>query len=323
MYSNNSGVRDDFILPSGTDNPPGKIIHSARELSEYARQTTERHKFVKKWKIGRSVLGKPIHAFEIGWGRESLLLNAAHHANEYITASLLTGFLTEYAEAVALGGKIGGIRARELFFSTKMFFVPLVNPDGVELVTGALRPGAHFDSARAIAARYPEIPFPRGWKANIRGVDLNLQYPAGWERAREIKGAAGFDGPSPRDWPGEAPLSEPESRALYDYTRKIKPRLTLSFHTQGEVIYWKYADREPPRSRELAERLARVSGYEMEETPYSSGFAGYKDWYISEYDLPGYTIEAGLGEFPLPENQFGEMYDACRAIICEAARRVK
>ena len=43
---------------------------------------------------------------------------------------------------------------------------------------------------------------------------------------------------------------------------------------------------------EIAEYFGRISGYAVEETPYNSGFAGYKDWFIQYYDRPGYTIEA-------------------------------
>ncbi len=55
------------------------------------------------------------------------------------------------------------------------------------------------------------------------------------------------------------------------------------------------SDYEPARSYEIAQYFGRVSGYTV-ETPAQSGYAGYKDWFIQEYDRPGYTIEAGMGE---------------------------
>ena len=42
---------------------------------------------------------------------------------------------------------------------------------------------------------------------------------------------------------------------------------------------------------------------------------GYKDWFIKEYDRPGYTIEAGLGVNPLPMSQFETIYRANRPIL--------
>ena len=58
----------------------------------------------------------------------------------------------------------------------------------------------------------------------------------------------------------------------------------------------------------IGERFAELSGYQLEDTPFISGFAGYKDWFIQEYNRPGYTIEVGLGTNPLPLNQFPEIY---------------
>lgn len=84
--------------------------------------------------------------------------------------------------------------------------------------------------------------------------------------------------------------------------------MILAYHSQGDVIYWKYLDYEPDRSREIALYFGEVSGYTVEETPQASGYAGYKDWFIQEFNRPGYTIEVGMGENPLPLEQFSKIY---------------
>ena len=71
-------------------------------------------------------------------------------------------------------------------------------------------------------------------------------------------------------------------------------RLILAYHTQGEVIYWQFQNYNPPYSFEIGTQLANVSGYALTNTPYNSSFAGFKDWFIQDYNRPGFTIEAGL-----------------------------
>ena len=147
------------------------------------------------------------------------------------------------------------------------------------------------------------------WKLiNITGTDLNLQFPAGWEQAKEIKFAQGFTSPAPRDFVGTSALSTPEAIAMYNFTLNHNFNLVLSYHTQGKVIFWQYQDYTPEISESIANAFSRASGYSVEDTPYNSSFAGYKDWFIYQYRKPGFTIEAGLGENPLPISQFDEIY---------------
>jgi g-D-glutamyl-meso-diaminopimelate peptidase len=268
-----------------------------------------RFPFLTAGTIGDSVMGKPLWYLRIGTGQRQVLFNAAHHANEWITTPLLMKFLENYAYAYSRGGDIFNTPAEELYDATSLYLMPLVNPDGVDLVNGLITSGGYYNDARAIAADYPSIPFPNGWKANIKGVDLNLQYPAGWENARSIKFAQGFVSPAPRDYVGNMPLEAPESRAVYDFTRMRDFTLTLSYHTQGEVIYWKYLDYQPDKSYEIARQFAAGSGYTAELTPGESGYAGYKDWFIMTYNRPGYTIEAGRGVSPLPLDRFQSIYN--------------
>ena len=82
----------------------------------------------------------------------------------------------------------------------------------------------------------------------------------------------------------------------------------ITYHTQGRVIYYKYQDKTPPNSEEIAKKFADISGYTIEDVPTNSSFAGYKDWFILYYNKPGFTIEVGLGENPLPISQFAGIY---------------
>ena len=280
----------------------------------------EQYPFIRTELLANSAFGRPLRTLVIGTGPRKVLFTAAHHANEWITSYILLKFAEELAQAITRDGTVYGVRAKNIAAAATIYMVPMVNPDGVDLVTGAIPPGAvEYEIARKLGENYPQIPFPDGWKANLLGVDLNLQYPAGWLQAREIKFSQGYTKPGPRDYVGRAPLNQLESRALAGYTQAVDPAMVLAYHTQGEVIYWQFRDLFVPDARRYGEEFARLSGYGLEDTPYESAWAGYKDWFIQTYRRPGYTIEAGLGENPLPLSQFDAMYRKNLGILVTAA----
>lgn len=276
--------------------------------------------FLRTELLTETAFGRKIRTLVIGTGKRKVIYSAAHHANEWITTPVLLKFAEELAEAIQNGTDIFGVDAKMLAEAVTIYMVPMVDPDGVDLVTGAIKPGeGQYETARTMAEFYPRIPFPEGWKANLLGVDLNLQYPAGWLQAREIKFSQGYTRPGPRDYVGRAPLSQRESRALAGYTEYIDPDLILAYHAQGKEIYWQFDDIEVPGAEELGQRLAQVSGYTLTEPAEVSSYAGYKDWFIKIFRKPGYTIEVGSGENPLPLEQFDEIYRDNLGILVTAA----
>lgn len=142
-----------------------------------------------------------------------------------------------------------------------------------------------------------------------------MQFPAGWENAKEIKYAQGFNKPAPRDFVGYGSLTEPEALAIYNFTLSHDFKLTISYHTQGQEIYWNFQNINPPNGYEIGRKFANASGYSLTDVPYNSSFAGFKDWFIQTYNRPGYTIEAGIGENPLPISQFNEIYNDNLSIL--------
>lgn len=266
--------------------------------------------FLEIGNIGYTVLGRSIPYIRIGTGIKEIFYNASFHANEWITTPLLMKFIKEYCFQYLQNKNLMEFKARDLYENVSLYIVPMINPDGVDLVTGSLKNVDNsYKNAQEIAKKFPNIVFPSGWKANIEGVDLNLQFPAGWEQAKKIKYAQGFDKPAPRDYVGDKPLIAPESLAVYNFTLKHNFRLVIAYHTQGKEIYWNFQNYTHPKAEYIGKKFSEVSGYILADVPYNSSFAGYKDWFIQKYNKPGYTIEAGIGENPLPETQFDEIYE--------------
>ena len=305
----NLTIGEKVVIPLNFEVVPTDVSFDSELLGACLRGLQARYPFLQVERIATTDYGRGVNCVRIGSGTRVVSYNASHHANEWITTPVLLHFLEEYAKAYVMEQEIFGYPARQLYESTTLYLVPMVNPDGVDLVTGAISPESFaYKQARNLAANYPQIPFPDGWKANLNGVDLNLNYPAGWEQARQIKYEQGYDLPGPRDFVGLAPLDQPETAGMAALTQRIEPALTISYHTQGGQIFWKFQDIEPEGAKALGERFAEVSGYTLEEVPYASGFAGYKDWFLLVFNRPGYTIEAGLGQNPLPISQFEQIY---------------
>lgn len=309
VQPDNLEIGQTIIVPLPFSVVSTEVDYSSAYVTIILDGLAARYPYLNVRRFGTSVMGKELLVASVGEGDISVGYNASHHANEWITTPLNLMFLEDYLRAIAFEEDIGGVLARSLFTRTVLHMVPLVNPDGVDLVTGAIEPNdSYYEQAKALSAFYPSIPFPGGWKANITGTDLNLGYPAGWEQAREIKFAQGYTRPGPRDFVGTAPLVEPENLAMVELTTRQDYALVIAYHTQGEEIYWQFLQYNPPRAREIGERMAAASGYTLADTPYQSSFAGYKDWFIQTYNRPGYTIEAGRGENPLPLSQLPKMY---------------
>ncbi len=301
------------------------IVHTTVPITSASndrmiQQIVQTYPFCRSEVLGSTAFQRPIRTLVIGNGPRKVIYSASHHANEWITSLVLLKFAEEFAQAIQSGGQIGRWDAKALSDAATIYMVPMVNPDGVDLVTGAIGPGnIQYDLAQRLAADYPAVPFPNGWKANLLGVDLNLNYPAGWLMAREIKFSQGYTRPGPRDYVGRAPLNQLETQALAGYTRFIDPDLVLAYHSQGKEIYWQFMDYQVPGAEELGQQFAAVSGYTLAAVPFNSSFAGYKDWFIQDFRKPGYTIEVGMGENPLPLSQFDEIYRDNLGILALAA----
>lgn len=306
--SENLKIGEEIIVPFGNV-VETNISYTSQFLNMDIEALKTIYPFLQISSIGRSVLGRPLQVIKFGTGQKEIFYCAATHANEWITAPLLMKFLENLSKSYVNNFPIFGVNARELFSNVSLYIMPMVNPDGVDLVTGQITENSWaYRNAQRISNNFPDISFPNGWKANIEGVDINLQFPADWEEARRIKYEQGFDKPAPRDFVGYGPLTAPEAVALYTFTLRHNFTLMITYHTQGRVIYYQYQNQTPPGSQEIAERFSELSGYSLESVPENSSFAGYKDWFILNYNRPGFTIEVGLGTNPIPISQFAGIY---------------
>ena len=267
--------------------------------------------------IGKSVWGKPLHYIRLGKGKLKLMYSGAHHGMEWLTSAMLMKFVFEFLERAKSGKAMGGFNPRTLEQRASLYIVPMLNPDGVRL------------SAIGLPNRLPQMEKQRllrmngsadftKWQANANGVDLNHNYDAMWQKSKDMESEYGIYSPGPTRFSGTGAESEPESRAIADFTRKLNFDLTIAFHSQGKVIYHGFLDKIPPRSTDIARAFTRISPYQLDTAEGIASYGGYKDWFVDKFNKPGYTVEVGQGQNPLPIIQLSQVYKETLPIMLGA-----
>ncbi len=296
-----------IIVPYGIDIVPTDTDYTYSVLERNIKSLQTLYPFIKTGSAGQSVLGRNLYYLRLGTGPNRVFFNGAHHALEWITSPLLLKFAEDLSRAYALGNTVLGYNPGDIFSQSSIYIIPMVNPDGVELVLeGLSRNNPYYEEL--IEWNNGSTDFSAVWQANNRGVDLNHNYNADWEASRQAAVSIGITGPGPTRYGGQYPESEPETSALVSFTRANDFRLVLAYHSQGEVIFWNFNNLEPPESRQIGEALANASGYLLAEPLGIASYAGYKDWFIQDFRRPGYTVEVGRGTNPLPISQLPGIY---------------
>lgn len=307
-----------IVVPYGIDIVDTNIDYTYEIMERDIEGLRVRYPFIEVGVAGESVLGRKLYYIKLGQGPNQVFYNGAHHALEWITSPLLMKFTENFLKSYTNGKNIRGYDLESIWNNSSIYIMPMVNPDGVDLVlNGLTRDNPYYQEL--IEWNNGSTDFSRVWQANNKGVDLNHNYPAEWERSREEARRLGILGPGPTRYGGPFPLSEPETEAVTQFVRDHNFRLVLAYHTQGEVIFWQFEDLQPPEARSIGEMFSRASGYRLAEIFGIGAYAGMKDWFIQEYRRPGYTVEAGLGRNPLPISQFDRIYNDNEEILLLAS----
>ncbi len=259
---------------------------------------------VRLFTVGKSVLGRRMIGLSLGNLSAPVLFAGAVHAQEWLTCLLLLRFFDDLSAAYAAKTELCDLPVGKILERRGLILVPLVNPDGVEIaISGPASAGRLADFVEQTARKDS-----RSWQANARGVDLNHNYNAGFSVLRRMEKRNGINSPSPRQYGGEYPHSEPETRAMVALCRRVCFKRVFAFHSQGEEIYYSYGEKTPPNARFLGEVLAASCGYSLEEPTGLASHGGFKDWFINTFSRPGFTIEIGRGENPLPVEELEPIY---------------
>ncbi|MBP3434962.1 MAG: M14 family metallocarboxypeptidase [Clostridia bacterium] len=272
---------------------------------------TARYPFLCAAPIGRSVMGRSLWGMTLGSGKHRVLMAAAFHGQEWLTALVCLRLCEELCRSLAEECYLAEWDIRRAMSGRSVVFVPMVNPDGVEIaLRGSEAAGDNRDAVRSAGG-----DIHGHWQANANGVDINHNFNAGWKELQQAEQKKGIKGFSARQWGGPCPESEPETRALIGLCERASFRHVVALHSQGEEIYWQYGDNTPPCSELMARVMAAASGYTVSSPEGLASHGGFKDWFISTYSRPGFTIELGKGINPLPLSDFKKIYEKAREML--------
>lgn len=261
--------------------------------------------FLRPSVVGRTALGRGIFSLSLGNEKNSVILAGGFHGSEWLTSLALYMFAERLCRSITDGTLLCSVDLERAFTQLGVTIIPCVNPDGVEISTHGV------EGARGLKNHVTSIKCEdyRKWNANALGVDINHNFNAGWDKLRQMELEQGITGPAPRQYGGEFAESEAETRALTRLCRLKKFRSCMAVHSQGEELFWQYGENTPKSSEMMAKILADSCGYRLVNNSGLYSHGGFKDWFIEELAAPGFTMEIGKGENPLPVESLYGIYE--------------
>jgi g-D-glutamyl-meso-diaminopimelate peptidase len=280
-------------------------IYSYTEMLDDITELVEKYPGLVVSKVlAKTKFGRDIVAVRLGKGEDAkVVITGSHHAREHMTTNLVMEMVDEYTQAFVVNGVIDGYDVRQELTKGSIWFIPMVNPDGVMLQQEGLKGFPEEAHSDLIEWNNGSTDFKR-WKSNAEGIDANRQYPAGWDDVNDNTGK--------RSWAmykGSKPAEIIEVQAVMDLTNEVNPEMVISYHSSGEVLYWWHHNKADiiARDRKLANEIAAKTGYLlMEPKPQPSG-GGYTDWFIKNFGRPAFTPE--IGKFVEDQNLAVEAFD--------------
>lgn len=252
---------------------------------------------------GRTAPGKGIFSLNIGNMTNSVILVAGLQGSDRLSCLLLFLFAERLCRSIKLSRSLCGVDMKKTLSQLGVTIIPCLNPDGIEI-------SAHGSEGAGSMRKFVQslgLSDYSSYNANALGVDIERNFSP-------FFGNCSDDGV----YAGEYPESQAETKALTRLCRLRHFRQCLELHTAGREIFWQHGCYAPSQASMMAKILADCCGYSLPcSTDYSSG--NFKNWFIGEFNRPGFSIKAGKGDSPLPESKLYEVYaeiEEALTLIC-------
>ena len=271
------------------------------------KKIEELKKELPYFNVGKTALNNNIVCFVLGNpnNKNKILIQGGIHAREYITSF----FLINCAK-----------RLKNFYFDACIYVLPLVNPDGVYILNYGTKKIENYKILKVLKS----FKTRRLIKCNALGVDLNTNFNALWGKGNSnLKFKPNFE-----NFVGYKEDSEKEVKALENITLLLKPKITLSYHSKGEVFYWgfynskKYDKKYLNVEKKCIKIIKQTTGYKPIFTKGSCG--GYKDWCIKNLKIPSFTLEVGSDKLthPISYSKIKTIFDKNKDLVLNLIKGV-
>lgn len=220
---------------------------------------------------GKSAQSRSIPVLKLGKGKRKILAVGAIHGREYVSTGYLLKCMEDYACAFQSKEKYCGYNVENILNEFAFHFVPMANPDSVEIALGRAKPSVKVQDFNAYF-----------YKNNANNININANFPFEWQAVPENRQGGKHAG------------SEAETKFLMKLCEKYEYEKMLSFHSRGDCLYWRdEGNGEVDGDLQTAQRLCKVCGFSLckptsEKASYSGGF---ENWFRYRFGKVGICVE--------------------------------
>lgn len=241
-----------------------------------------------------------------------LIVIANLHAREYMTTQLCMRQIEYYLQNY--NKKMDGKKVADVLDKVAIHYVPSCNPDGTAISQygfKAIRNKSLYKKLKKMQGN------SKTWKANARGVDLNMN----WGYKFKKRGKAAYAG-----YTGKKAASELETKALLsmikDVSKQGKIVGIVSYHAMGSVIFGNCGKNAKSSVKKNTKKMYQVAkkttGY------YLYGNANSKcqsrEYFLYVAKIPCITLEIGNNTCPVPQKQFASIWKKNKKLVYREAK---
>lgn len=241
---------------------------------------------IVKSTFGTTVEGREMICLRLGRGEREIILSGTIHGCEFFATNVLMNMIDRYAYGYAKDEVYEGYSYRELLNQVTLVFLPMLNPDGVNIAQNG--PSAAADPASIYRMDLQDTWY-NAWKANAHGVDINRNFPLLWSNYN------GVTWPGARYYFGPSAASEPETQAIIKLLESVDYWMFADFHCYGDLIYWQENYNEiTDVQRAFARKVLDMTGYVDPGMEEADDFGGYLQNYArANGAIFSMTVELG------------------------------